>query len=77
MRGYFCSGGGDFWIIPFSKSKYPQSIQPVRLCTRATHLLFVTSRFVGAGGQIEARYTWDGLHLNAAGYRLWVSIIND
>lgn len=35
------------------------------------------SRLVGNDGQIETRYIWDGIHLSAAGYQVWASVIND
>jgi lysophospholipase L1-like esterase len=33
------------------------------------------SRFVGMGGQLDPRYTADGVHPNAAGYLYWVKIL--
>lgn len=33
------------------------------------------SKFTGAGGQLDPRYTTDGVHPNAIGYQRWVKIL--
>lgn len=35
------------------------------------------SRFVDAEGRMEAKYSGDGLHLNAAGYAHWIEILKE
>jgi lysophospholipase L1-like esterase len=33
--------------------------------------------FLGADKKLDKRYTEDGLHLNAEGYKLWARILNE
>ncbi|MBN8576612.1 MAG: sialate O-acetylesterase [Cytophagales bacterium] len=33
------------------------------------------SKFIDAQGRLDARYTFDGLHLNAVGYQRWVEVL--
>ncbi|GGC13945.1 sialate O-acetylesterase [Parapedobacter defluvii] len=33
--------------------------------------------FVGSDGRLKSVYTWDGVHLTAAGYRLWLDILKE
>ena len=40
-------------------------------------LIDLYPRFLNKDGKLDKQYTIDGLHLNAAGYRLWASILNE
>lgn len=33
--------------------------------------------FVDSNGKLKSAYTWDGVHLTADGYRLWVDILKE
>lgn len=47
-----------------------------RICTQEKiTLIDIHSRFLDAGKMLDKKYTYDGLHLNAEGYRLWASIL--
>lgn len=35
------------------------------------------AKFIDSQGRLEARYTFDGLHLNAAGYLRWVEVLKE
>ena len=37
--------------------------------------LDVRSKVAGADGQLDVRFTLDGLHLNGAGYAAWAGVI--
>ena len=37
----------------------------------------LNKRFRTAAGEMDIKYTVDGLHLNAAGYQLWIKILKD
>lgn len=38
-------------------------------------LIDIHSRFLDADKMLDKRYTYDGLHLNAEGYRLWAAVL--
>ncbi len=42
-----------------------------------TELLDLHAAFTDANGQLDARYTNDGLHLMGAGYQLWIKLIKE
>jgi lysophospholipase L1-like esterase len=51
----------------------------LRIVASATGVDFVDlySVFLDAHGRLDARYTNDGLHLNSAGYEIWVKHLKD
>jgi len=34
-------------------------------------------KFIDSQGRLDAKYTFDGLHLNASGYQLWVEVLKE
>ena len=48
-------------------------------CKDESRLRYVDlhTEFLGMNGQMDERYTFDGVHLNQAGYKLWAELVLD